>query len=104
MESRQIVLEDLFVYLDSCIDKSGNFKFSKIVQKLYKLDLWSIKSDNAKDLDKYLAKAKKKQYLKKLIRNSDPLLAETKLMGGITEKSRISSRNPAEYYEVAVKE
>lgn len=86
MESRQIVLEDLFVYLDSCIDKSGNFKFSKIVQKLYKLDLWSIKSDNAKDLDKYLAKAKKKQYLKKLIRNSDPLLAETKLMGGITEK------------------
>lgn len=86
MEARQIVLEDLFGYLDSCIDKSGNFIFLNIVQNLYKLDLWSIKPDNAKDLDKDLAKAKKKQYLKKLIRNSDPFLAETKLMGGITEK------------------
>lgn len=82
MESRQIVLEDLFQYLDSCIDRSGNFKFSKIVQNLYQLELWAIRTNNDKDLDK----AKKKQYLKKLIRNSDPLLAETKLMGGITEK------------------
>lgn len=82
MEARQIVLEDLFQYLDSCIDKSGNFKFSKIVQNLYKLELWSMKPGNARDLEK----AKKKQFIKKLIRNSDPLLAEAKLMGGITEK------------------
>ena len=64
MESRQIALEDLFQYLDSCIDKSGNFKFSKIVRNLYQLELWAIRNNNDKDLDK----AKKKQYLKKLIR------------------------------------
>ncbi|MCI9416246.1 MAG: hypothetical protein HFI82_02375 [Eubacterium sp.] len=87
MESRQIVLEDLFQYLGSCLDKFGNFKFSKIVQNLYQLELWAIRTNNDKDLDK----AKKKQYLKKLIRNSDPLLAETKLMGGITEKKVVFS-------------
>lgn len=82
MDSRQIVLEDLFQYLESCLDRFGNFKFSKIVQNLFQLELWAIRPGNSKDLEK----AKKKQFLKKLIRNSDPLLAETKLMGGITEK------------------
>lgn len=79
MESRQIVLEDLFQYLNSCIGKAGNFEFLKITRNLYKLELWSVpKKDNKK--------ATKKQYLKKLIRNSDALLAKTKLMGGIIEK------------------
>lgn len=79
MEFRQIVLEDLFQYLDSCTDKTGKFNFSKIIKNLYKLELWSIPDGD-------IEKATKKQYLKKLIRNSDALLAETKLMGGIAEK------------------
>lgn len=79
MESRQIVLEDLFEYLDSCTDKVGNFDFLKITQNLYKLELWKIPDEDKE-------KATNKQYLKRLIRNSDALLAETKLIGGIAEK------------------
>lgn len=77
MESRQIVLEDLLQYLNSCINKDGNFEYAKIVQNLYKLELWVFKD---------IKKAKNKHNLKRLIRNSDPLLAVTKLMGGIAEK------------------
>ncbi|MCI9139762.1 MAG: hypothetical protein HFI78_08675 [Lachnospiraceae bacterium] len=77
MESRQIILEELFQYLNSCIGEAGNLEFEKMVDNLYQLDLWRCEK---------IEKAKSKQYLKKLIRNSDPLLVETKLIGGIVEK------------------
>ena len=78
MELRQTVLEDLFRYLDSGME-NGAFVFEKLVKNLYQLELWVF-------ADRDIDRAKNKPALKRLIRNSDALLAEEKLMKGIAEK------------------
>ena len=77
MEYRQVALEDLLAYLDGCTDRQGNFVFQTMVKNLYQLELWRFK-----DEEKAISRTK----LKRLIRNSDALLAEARLMNGITEK------------------
>ncbi len=78
MEYRRVSLEEQLSYLDSCVDeKSGNFIFEHMADHLYQLELWTF--DKAE-------KAKNKTKLRKLIRNSDALLAEARLMSGITQK------------------
>ncbi len=77
MEYRQVTLEELLEYLDGCTDKKGNFVFKTMVNHLYQLGLWIFKD---------VEKAKSRTNLSRLIRNSDPLLAEARLVRGITEK------------------
>ena len=64
-------------YLDGCTDKKGNFVFKTMVNHFYQLGLWIFKD---------VEKAKSRTNLSRLIRNSDPLLAEARLVRGITEK------------------
>lgn len=78
MELRQTVLEDLFRYMD-CGMENGTFVFEKLVKNLYQLELWVF-------ADRDIDRAKNKPALKRLIRNSDALLVEEKLMKGIAEK------------------
>lgn len=74
LENQRISIEDLLQFLGACMTKKGFFSTDKIKKNLYRLDIWTIKEESPT-----------KQYIKKVIRNSDPLAVEKKLMNGITE-------------------
>ncbi len=77
LESQQISVKDLLSYLGFCIGDDGLFSAKKALENLYRLNIW--KSDG-KDIKK-ITKTK----LRKMIRNSDALVVEQKLMRGIAE-------------------
>ena len=76
LEQKQISLEDLLKYTEEC-SKEGTCSAEKMVQNLYQFEIWSMKR---------FPKEKKlpKRKLQKMIRNSNPLLVETRLLSGIT--------------------
>lgn len=73
MEHQQISVENLLTYLQACRDKDGCFRTKLMTQNLYMLDIWTTK------------KSVTKKYLQRMVKNSDPLIVEKKLMSGISE-------------------
>lgn len=76
MAHKQVSVLDLLEYLQACTDGNGQINVHDMGNNLYYFDIWTI-SD--------LRKPVSKQYIQKVVRNSDSLLIEKKLMDGISE-------------------
>lgn len=85
LEHKQIPLEDLLAYIDCCI-VNGVCSAEKMVNHLYRFEIWSMrKLENGKI---------SKGQLKRMIRNSNPLQIEKRLIGGLTgERAVFSERD-----------
>lgn len=78
LEQKQISLEDLLRYIEEC-GEDGACSAEKMVQNLYQFEIWSMKRlPQGKNLTK--------RQLQRMIRNSNPLLVEARLLGGITRQ------------------
>ena len=77
LESQQISVKDLLLYLSSCIGKEGLFSAIEAVRNLYQLNIWTLEETDIKKITK--------TKLRKMIRNSDAQIVEKKLMSGIAE-------------------
>ncbi len=77
LESQQISVKDLLLYLSSCIGKSKSFSAIQAVKNLYQLNIWTSGETDIRRITK--------TKLRKMIRNSDAQIVERKLMSGIAE-------------------
>lgn len=77
LESQQVSVKDLLAYLSSCISEDGLFSAIEAVKNLYQLNIWTSKETDIKKITK--------TKLRKMIRNSDALVVERKVMSGIAE-------------------
>ena len=77
LESQQVSVKDLLEYLSSCVGKDGLFSAIEALKNLYQLNIWKSDKEDIKKITK--------TKLRKMIRNSDALVVERKLMGGIAE-------------------
>lgn len=89
LEQKQISLEDLLNYIEEC-SENGTCGAEKMVRNLFRFEIWSMKR---------IPKGKKlsKRQLQRMIRNSNPLLVETRLLSGITgRKVKFSEKDEKE--------
>lgn len=76
MAHKQVSIVDLLKYLQDCTDENGRINVHDMGINLYYFDIWTVRN---------LKKPVSKLYIQKVVRNSDPLLVERKLMDGISE-------------------
>lgn len=76
MAHKQVSVLDLLKYLQVCTDGNGQINVHDMGINLYYFDIWTVSN---------LRKPVSKQYMQKVVRNSDSLLIEKKLMNGISE-------------------
>ena len=77
LEQKQIPLEDLLAYIDHCI-KNGVCSAKEMLKNLYHFEIWSIKT--LKRREKYPSKGQ----LRRMIRSSNPLQIDKRLISGLT--------------------
>lgn len=76
MAHKQVSIVDLLKYLQESTDRNGRINVHDMGIKLYYFDIWTVRN---------LKKPVSKLHIQKVVRNSDPLLVEKKLMDGISE-------------------
>lgn len=76
MAHKQVSIVDLLKYLQACTKENGRINVQDMGMNLYYFDIWKVEN---------LEKSVSKLYIQKVVRNSDPLLVEKKLMDGISE-------------------
>lgn len=76
MAHKQVSVLDLLKYLQACADGNGKINVHDMGINLYYFDIWTISN---------LKNPVSKLYIQKVVRNSDPLLVEKKMMDGISE-------------------
>lgn len=79
LEQKQIPLEDLLTYIDDCIH-NNECSAEKMLNNLFQFEIWSMKNINE---EKPLTKGQ----IKRMIRNSNPIQLEKRLIGGLTGES-----------------
>lgn len=77
MAHKQVSIVDLLKYLQACTDKNGQINVHDMGANLYYFDIWTLRNLEKKPVSK--------QHIQKVVRNSDSLLVEKKLMDGISE-------------------
>lgn len=77
LEQKQIPLEDLLAYIDHCM-KNGACSAEEMLKNLYRFEIWSIRL--LKKGEKYPSKG----LLRRMIRNSNPIQIDKRLIGGLT--------------------
>lgn len=77
MAHKQVSIVDLLQYLQDCTGRDGMINVHDMGVNLYYFDIWTVKNLEKKPVSK--------QYIQKVVRNSDPLLVEKKLMNGLSE-------------------
>ena len=77
MAHKQVSIVDLLKYLQACTDKNGQINVHDMGANLYYFDIWMLRNLEKKPVSK--------QHIQKVVRNSDSLLVEKKLMDGISE-------------------
>ena len=82
LEQKQIPLEDLLAYIDCCM-KNGACSAEEMLKNLYQFEIWSIKK--LKKGEKYPSKGQ----LRRMIRNSNPLQIDKRLIGGLTGENPV---------------
>ncbi len=76
MAHKQVSIVDLLKYLQDSTDENDRINVRDMGMKLYYFDIWTVRN---------LKKPVSKLYIRKAVRNSEPLLVEKKLMDGISE-------------------
>ena len=82
LEQKQIPLEDLLFYIDSCM-KDWACSAEEMLKNLYQFEIWSIK--RLKKGEKYPSKGQ----LRRMIRNSNLLQIDKRLIGGLTGENPV---------------
>lgn len=77
MAHKQVSIVDLLKYLQACTDINGQINVHDMGANLYYFDIWTLRNLEKKPVSK--------QHIQKVVRNSDSLLVEKKLMDGISE-------------------
>lgn len=82
LEQKQIPLEDLLAYIGRCM-RNGACSAEEMLKSLYQFEIWSIKK--IKKGEKYPSKGQ----LRRMIRSSNPLQIDKRLIGGLTGENPV---------------